>query len=164
MGLANKNENINLLPKDKSKEAILLKMREKLAGVSQYEMKTELKRQNRVSRRNIYWGWKVAIALTFLVANILFFGPEIEAMQSKVVHKLPTLESPQPTLTIDQQALYWGYALYDFEALKKQFHVPKNVAIDGNIAKKNLAELLPKTGKGTRYALSVYLPELRKTL
>jgi hypothetical protein len=72
------------------------------------------------------------------------------------VKKIPVLMPPTQNKTLDEQTLYWAYALYDWNNLVTTFGVSPNVLVDANKAKLELARLLPKASWNTQLTVIKY--------
>jgi predicted membrane-bound mannosyltransferase len=143
-----------------SRNVVLERMRGKLAGQSADLMAQEDNRRKVVRKRRFAWGWRTGLAALFLAANavlVMKYAPEADAMV-KAVRKAPAL-SPSKSLSLDDQALFWTYALYDYGRLVKRFGAPAKAVVSAQEAKAELARLLPKVGARTRFDIGQYLPK-----
>lgn len=143
-----------------NRNAVLERMRSKLAGQSADLLVQEENRRKVVLKKRFAWSWRTGLAALFLAANAVLvfkYAPEADSIV-KAARKAPGL-SPSKSLSIDDQALYWTYALYDFGRLVKQFGAPAKAVVPAREAKAELARLLPKVGARTRFAIEQYLPK-----
>lgn len=140
--------------------ATLERMRGKLAGRSQDLVAREAARRRMVRRKTLAWGWRISLAVLFLGGNAFLIGlPDGEApLQEAKVKAAPAVDLPK-NLGVNDQALYWTYALYDFGRLKSRFGARENAVVDAGLAKARLRELLPKVDRRTRFVIEGYLPK-----
>jgi hypothetical protein len=105
------------------------------------------------------WLWKAALGIALIGANAAYLALRHAHPAPKAVEKrVPPLPGPAAALSVNEQALYWTYALFDFDMLRKQYGVPQGSVVDAAIATRNLKELLPKVDVPTRNAIQRYLP------
>ncbi len=143
-----------------SRNAVLERMRSKLAGQSADLLVQEESRRKVVLKNRFAWSWRTGLAALFLAANavlVMKYAPEADSAM-KAIRKAPSL-SPSKSLSVDDQALYWTYALYDYGRLVKQFGAPAKAVVSAQEAKAKLAQLLPKVDPRTRFAIAQYLPK-----
>lgn len=74
------------------------------------------------------------------------------------------LANPTEAMTVDQRALYWAYALYDWQRLVKTFGIPPNAMINNSKAEMELNRLMPQTSAAARIEILGYRNQLRRTL
>lgn len=142
-----------------SRQATLERMRGKLAGRSQDMMAMEAGQRRRARRKTLAWGWRITLAVAFMAGNVfLFTSGGKEAGLAAKERRAPAVLAPK-TLGVNDQALYWTYALYDFGKLTQRFGVKANSVVDAVEAKSRLRELLPKVDKRTRFVIDRYLPK-----
>lgn len=146
-----------------TRQAALERMRGKLAAGSPTAPPVLSEGRRRVIRRNnlawFAWGWRMALVALFLGANAyLVFNHEPEIAARAKVRKAPAVKMPE-TLSENDQALYWTYALYDFDRLVTTYGAPKGAVVAAPVAKAHLARLLPKVDKRTRFTIQRYLPK-----
>ncbi len=147
-----------LMQNDAAQKAFMEKMRGKLARPSEKHIIREEAIRVRTQKEALGWGWKLAMAGILLVANTAYLEYRHEASKPVVKLHAPTLSAPAKTLDVNDQALYWTYAMYDFKLLKQKFDVPKNVVINGRQAAMELAQLLPRVDVRTHFIIDRYLP------
>ena len=166
MSNASKQNGLYLLQRDPARDALLLKMREKLAGVaSPVASDVSIKRKEIQAKKVFAWGWKTTLAALLVATNILLVGQKDRVMAKLGYQGVPPLPQPRTALTIDDQALYWTYALYDFQKLKTRFRVNGHYAVNPAEARKRLQDLLPKVSLTTLGTISQYGPvAFRNTL
>lgn len=150
---------VSLLAADAAaRQAMLERMRGKLAGRSR---DTVDRRSGRKAARKgaLAWGWRLCLAALFLGANAFIvsgFKDDIRQAVSKA-RTAPEVRHPR-SLAVNEQALYWAYALYDFDKLKKRFGAPAHAVVDAAEARRQLALLLPRVDARTRFQIDRYLP------
>ena len=158
MAKENKGYDLSLLQKDPSREALLNKMREKLAGTSvDLQQKQQRLKQVR-DRRSRAWIWKFSLAALLIAANVLFYTQKERLIGRLGFEGVPALPRPKASLSPDTQALYWAYALYDFGKLQSRFGVANHFAINAVAARKALQELHPRVSMATLGEISAYGP------
>ncbi len=161
----------SLIQKADQRAFQLEKMRSKLAGQSQ-----GLKRMPKPKQKFLHdaftkpipmdlassWAWKILIVVSLVIGNAayLFFNHEEKARLA--VRRMPKLMSPLASLDLNRQALYWTYALYDFDRLAREFGVPVHAIVDFNAAKTHLDDLLPRVDAQTRNLIQPYLPKRKR--
>jgi hypothetical protein len=97
------------------------------------------------------------VALVLAVNAVLVIGKGESAVSVAKVRRAPAVQAPA-SLSPNDQALYWTYALYDFGRLQKRFGAPSHAVLDAVEAKRQLALLLPKVDAPTRFQIDRYLP------
>ena len=100
------------------------------------------------------------LALSLVLGNgaYLFFSHEEKARLA--VRRMAMLHVPTAALDPDRQALYWAYALYDYDKLVHEFGVPRAAIVDFGFASTRLNDLLPRISPSTRMAIEQYHPRL----
>jgi hypothetical protein len=153
-----RNQGMSLIQVHDGRQLMLEKMRGKLAGASQFH--TENVERRRVSARKslLGWGWRIGVFAVLAIGNILWLSNRPQGKAVAAAKHAPRLETPSAKLTANEQALYWAYALYDFDQLRAKFGAPKGVVIDSRLAFANLQELLPKVDERTRFTIERYRP------
>lgn len=154
--------NLSLVQQNGQRELMLEKMRGKLAGASQHHLQTKERMVHASRRRAMGWGWRLVILGAFLVGNLYFFstGPELAAKGAP--KSAPRLPAPLASLDVNEQALYWTYALYDFDQLKEKYGVQATSIVDAGVARKRLRDLMPKVNARTRFLIDRMTPQERK--
>lgn len=158
MAEASKNRGMSLIQHDPSREALLSKMREKLASTP--NASAILEKRGRTQRRGntVTWGYRIGLLALVVAANYLFFGQKNTIIARLGMESVPRLPSPAATLSDDDQALYWTYALYDIGKFRSRFGVDGYYAIDQNRARTGLQELLPLVSPAVLGEISSYGP------
>lgn len=104
------------------------------------------------------WAWKIMLALSLILGNGAYFFFRHEEKARLAIKRMPMLHVPKAALDPNRQALYWTYALYDYDKLVREFGVPRSAIVDFGFAHARLTELLPKIDPVTRQAVETYLP------
>lgn len=154
----NKGYDLSLLQKNPSREVLLNKMREKLAGSSMDLQEKEQRLKQVRKRLNRAWIWKFSVAALLIAANVLLYTQKERIIVTLGFEGVPALPGPKASLDPDDQALYWTYALYDFDRLQSTFGVTDRYAINAVAARKALQELLPQVGMSTLGEIATYGP------
>lgn len=162
LGQPSKNYGPSLLQKRATQEALLVKMRTRLAGGSEFETQLNARRRILVHKQTFNWTSRAGIALILILVNLAYLGYQVDSKTKAAVPHAEILKAPSPDLSNEKQALYWAYALYDFALLKKNFDPHGAVVIDARVARTKLMELLPKVDARTRFIIEAYLPPARK--
>src|SRR4051812_1820779 len=117
------NPGLSLLQANPSREVMLEKMRNKLASKpSTAQIHSDLKREKRRSAATT-WTVRALILLALAAVNYLFLGNG-DLLASKLRKpSVPRLPAPALALSADDQALYYAYALYDYQRLEERFKV-----------------------------------------
>ncbi|HKP97601.1 MAG TPA: hypothetical protein VJ385_17795 [Fibrobacteria bacterium] len=150
------NTGLSLIQVNDDREAMLLKMRGKLAGLSEVHVQATERRRVAVRKSAFGWGWRIGAAAVLVLGNILYFSPGASIAAKAPEKRAPTLPHPSASLGVNDQALYWTYALYDFDMLKTRYGVPKQTVINAAVAAQMLRELLPKVDARTRFTIDRY--------
>lgn len=66
------------------------------------------------------------------------------------------LPDPTAVLSLDDQARYWTFALYDFDSLKRRYRVSGYFSIDPERARLRLERLLPHVSPAAAGEISAY--------
>jgi hypothetical protein len=157
------NTGLSLIQSNPSREAMLEKMRNKLAskpGTAQ--IRSEHKRGKRRSAATT-WTVRALVLLSLAAVNYLFLGNG-DLIASKLRKpSVPRLPVPAAALSVDERALYYAYALYDYPRLEERFKVTGFYAVDQTDAKRKLEALLPQVSPQTLGTISGYIPVAFKT-
>jgi hypothetical protein len=158
------NTGLSLLQTNPSREAMLEKMRNKLASKpSSAQVKTEYKRDVRRQAATT-WTIRALVLLALAAVNYLLIGNG-ELIASKLRKPaVPRLPAPALTYSADERALYYAYALYDYPKLKERYGVAGFVAVDQADAKRKLEALLPEVSPQTLGTISGYTPVAFKSV
>lgn len=141
------------------REAMLSRMREKLASPSLAPTPGDVRKVAVRRERAFGWAWKVWLAVLAVGVNAFLFAFRDQLKAEVKEKRAPSLPVLATSLPLEKQALYWAYALYDYEKLKKEFGAPKSAVIDANHARRKLAEILPKVDRRTRFTITSYRPQ-----
>jgi hypothetical protein len=104
------------------------------------------------------WAGRLLIALSLVAGNGAYLYLRHETKVRQAARHVPKLPVPSAKLPPERQALYWAYALYDFDRLTAEFGVPKGTVVDFAAARAGLTALLPRVDAPTRLAIERYLP------
>ncbi|MDQ3002084.1 MAG: hypothetical protein M3Y08_12600 [Fibrobacterota bacterium] len=166
MANANPNEvNFSLIQQQEQRRAIVQKMRGKLAGRSPSDPPAAEKKRASSHGLASAWGWRIAFAAVVLAAAMAWLprnagiGPAASPAKAKPAL---VLTAPSEKFGINDQALFWTYALYDFDRLKVSYGVPKHVIIDAELAAGKLRVLRPKVDARTRFIIDGYMTNDRR--
>ncbi|MDB5102362.1 MAG: hypothetical protein JWP91_51 [Fibrobacteres bacterium] len=153
----NRNEyDISLVQQRENRQAMVEKMRGKLAAPSQAGLRV-VEGKRRAARKSAFnKGWKVVLAGLFLCGNYMVFSGRAPIAAKSRSEVSPLLPEPSAKLDANNQALYWTFALYDYDRLKASYPVPENAIINAGLAAQNLRTLLPKVDARTRFIIDGY--------
>jgi hypothetical protein len=139
-----------------NKAAVVSKMRAKLAGPSMDMVNRSEKDELKANTKRVGVLWR-AIALAVIIGlNLFVFGFKAETFTSTQKSQVQSLPTPHAKMEIDQQLLYWTYALHDFEKLKAEFSTGDKVIINRDHALQQIALLMPKASPGTVFKARIY--------
>jgi hypothetical protein len=155
------NSGLSLIQANDGREAMLLKMRGRLAGLSEVHVQATQKRRVAVRKSAFGWGWRIGVAAILMLANILYFAPGTEGTAKARAKHAPVLPKPSPALDVNEQALYWAFAMYDFDQLQAKFGVTKMTVVNTAEAAEHLRALLPKVDERTRSLIAQYTYQTR---
>lgn len=101
---------------------------------------------------------RLGILAAFLALSLsLWIADGKDALLARLGYRsVAPLPEPSAGFSLDDQARYWTYALYDFDALKRRYHVSGYFAIDGARARGRLDDLLPHVSTGVMGEISGY--------
>lgn len=154
-----KEYELSLLQKDPAREAVLSKMRGKLAGFAPPPA-VAAPRHRASLPKAVVGKWALRIMMVALIAavNWLLIDRK-DALLAKMGYEgVPALPKPSGGLTLDERALYYAYALYDISKFRQRFGLTGFYAIDQAIARKKLEDLLPLVSAATLGEISGYAP------
>lgn len=158
----NPNEfNISLIQQRDQRQVMVEKMRGKLAGHSQSFIQAKERQAYATRKRAFVLGWRVALVGAFLLGNIYYVASRSDAPAKAAARKAPRLPAPAATMNVNDQAMYWTLALYDFDQLKSRFGVGPMTIVDAPAAKRKLQDLLPKVDARTRFLIDRMAPAER---
>lgn len=152
------NPGLSLIQAGESREAMLVKMRGKLAGMPGPAPIAGAKRASR-NKPSFNWRWGFYAAALLGLCNYAYLSQEESATAPARESKAEVLLHPRAGMGPDEQALYWAYALYDFDKLVSQFGVAGNTIVDTGLASANLNALLPQVDDRTRFIIRRYSGE-----
>jgi hypothetical protein len=118
----------------------LEKMRRKLATSGTMSKKGDLPHHGKKRSLRI-WPFAVGAALLLIALN---FGLGTKQVQKALGTKAPAANAltPPPNLTLDEQARFWAYAVYDVPKLKTRFRIAKGIVVDSKAARMQLEQIL----------------------
>jgi hypothetical protein len=153
----------SLLQRDPNRDAMLSKMRGKLAA-SAAPLAAEVRRKEVARREKWTWTVRIATALALVAINFLVLEKKDVILAKMGYEGVPSLPRPASALDADEQALYYVYALYDYGKLKQRFQVDGYFAIDQASARRALEELMPRVSPATLGEISKYTPVAFKSV
>lgn len=153
----------SLVQTSDSQRAMVAKMRTKLAGGSDFDVQVVTRRRFAIRKNAFGWASKLGIAAILILANFAYLSYSNGSVAKKAIKRAQMLPAPKATLSVNEQALYWTYALYDFNRLKTQFGASQSAVVDAKSASARLADLLPKVDGPTRMTIQHYLPPKLRT-
>jgi hypothetical protein len=137
------DENESNLVQRREDKRTLEKMRRKLATSGTVVKKSDQSRLGQPGKpgKRI---WPIAIGAAALLIALNFGLSNQDAILRAVGAKTESSNklAPPPGLSLDEQARFWAYAVYDLPKLRARFKVPKGVLIDKNSARTQLDILL----------------------
>ena len=156
--------NLSLIQQREQKRAIVEKMRGKLAGHPQAGLRVEGKKRASAHKSALALGWKLALGAVLLACAVVWYprGKTPAPIAASLKPSARTLPGPSEKFGIDEQALYWTYALYDFDRLKVSYGVPGHSLIDAGLAAERLRALMPKVNARTRFIIDGYMTNDRR--
>lgn len=105
------------------------------------------------------WFWPITVFVALVLISGLWVGKDLQGNTAPAAPSpISPLPSPPPELSVNDQAFYWAYALYDMEKFRETFGAQSLVAVNSHQAKENLKTLLPQTTDRVRYLIGRYLP------
>jgi len=148
----------SLLQKNPSREVLLGKMRDKLARNHPIAHVQEVQMREVRKRQRVSWAVRILLFAIIVGVNFILIGQKDTLMSHLGYQAVPSLPKPRASLSPDEQALYWTYALYDIQKFRTRFNVLGYFAIDQKSAKKSLEALLPEISNATLGEISSYAP------
>lgn len=158
MAVTRKDYGSNLIQSNPTREALLEKMRDKLARNVPMAKVREVQKKDVRKKTAGKWSLRIVVCLLVVAVNFLYFGKKETILAHLGYQSVPSLPRPNSSLTIDEQALYWTYALYDIQKLRSHFDISGYYAINQVGAKRNLEDLLPKVSTSVLGEISTYAP------
>jgi hypothetical protein len=159
-----KERGMSLIQHNQPREAMLAKMREKLASTPAPGKEMEKRGRSRRRKQAATWAYRIGLVLLVIGANYLLIGHKETIIARLGLEAVPGLPKPAANLDADQQALYWTYALYDFKKFRSTFGVDGHFAINQIEARRKLEDLLPMVTPATLGEISAYAPVAFKTV
>ena len=104
------------------------------------------------------WPLRISLALLLVAGDLLLIGNKDRLLSNFGYRSVPALPLPGAHLSVDEQALYWTYALYDIGKLRARFHVEGYYAIRRGYARHELERLLPSVSPAILGEISAYGP------
>jgi hypothetical protein len=158
MGNRPKEFDLSLLQRDPGREAMLGKMRSKLAGFAPPAVPPPRRKAFAGRSGGARWAVRVLLLGAVVACNYLAFDKK-DVLVAKISRKaVPSLAAPSPALSSDEQALYWTWAMYDIAKFRKVYGVTGYPAIDHAAARKRIELLLPEVSSRTLGEISRYMP------
>ncbi len=139
-----KEANLSLIRKYDEREVMLGKMRGKLAGRSQHAIQLEANLKARKSNARSGWGWQATLVILLVAANLIFIGNKETFIAVAVKKEIVSLNETTAPMTAEEEALFWTYALYDYDKFKERFGDKAKLTVNHQVAKAKLQEILPK--------------------
>lgn len=140
-----------------AQQAMIAKMRTRLAGGSEMDVVIQNHKKQRAQKNLFGWFFKGGIVAIVILINMVYLEQKGNAPLMESVKRVPKLEMPKQNLSLDERALFWTYALYDYQSLQTQFKIKQNVVINAHQAQVELENLLPKISSNTRIKIQQYL-------
>jgi hypothetical protein len=153
----------SLLQRDPGREAMLCKMRGTLAGTAA-PSPHEVRRRGQARGEKWTWVVRIGAALGLVAINFLVLEKKDVLLASMGYEGVPSLPKPGSSLSQDEQALYYTYALYYYGKLRENFKIDGFYAIDQASARAKLDELMPKVSSATLSEISRYTPVAFRTV
>lgn len=160
--VSNRHQGQALFQTSDAQQLLLSKMRARLAGGSEVDVIIQTRQKIKVHKNAFGWFTKAGIAAIVFLGNLVYLEQSNSSTKVEQEKRAPKLESPTQSLSLDDQALFWTYALYDFQLLKTKFNVKQNVVINGHQAHSQLETLLPKTSPAIQSVIQNYLKTQNK--
>lgn len=159
-----KDPGIALLQRNPARDAFLEKMRNKLASTPPPAVEQEARKRDVRKKKAVSWTVRAGILLAVVAANYLLLGNRDILVAKLGLESVPALPLPQKTLSIDEQALYWTYAMYDIGKFRERFGVTGYYGINQANARRSLEALLPETSPAVLGEISAYTSVAFKTV
>jgi len=153
--------NINAMQLSEKRRLMVQQMRVKLAGHIEVPIVSVVP-PNQFHREN-----RKFLAAAVIVLSMIFGVCWVAIDKGNVVIKeklrfVERLSPPALALDVNRQLLYWTFALYDMDRLRKEFTLPKMLIVDSRIAKAHITELMPKADTKTLQIVQSYQFNIRK--
>jgi hypothetical protein len=163
----------SLLQRDPNREQMLAKMRGKLATTSATAAAAAVAAAQsgpmaapRKVRRGQGWTWAMRVTMVALIAaiNWLLIERKDTILASVGLQGIPSLPKAGITLSVDEKALYYTYAMFDYRKFQARFGTGEYYAVDPNDAHRRLEDLLPKVSPAVLGEISGYTPVAFKSV
>lgn|GEM_PF-6077247 len=149
MGLQSQPSNAQALEKMRSKLATSRPQNEVMQATAQ------IQRRKTLASIGGYLGLGgIILGLCFLIGLATYLEkapPEIHTEK-----KIRTLPAPSQEKSLDEQALYWAYALYDWNKFVATYDLPREALVDSRKALQELNRILPQTSGKTQMTVLKY--------
>jgi hypothetical protein len=154
----NKEYDLSLLQKDAAREAVLSKMKGRLAGVVAPAVVHATRKKARDRGQALTWTVRILSVAMVAGINYLLLDKKDVLLAKIGFEGVPSLPKPSQNLSVDEQALYYAYALYDIGKFRKHFHAVGYPGVDQAGARRRLEELLPRVSLAVQGEISAYAP------
>jgi hypothetical protein len=136
-------ENESNLVQRREDRRTLEKMRRKLATSGTVGKKSDLPRQGQPGKRGMrIWPFAMVVGGLLMALNFGLSNQDAILKAVGLESESQNQPKPPPGLSLDEQARFWAYAIYDIPKLRARFSVPRGSAIDKNFARTQLEILL----------------------
>lgn len=150
---------MNLVHPPQMRLSDLEKMRSKLATAKPKALVEAEERKGdrlRWTGQGLAYGLSAAVIL-LLVGLICWAGISHQKPENRSARKgVQAVIPPSKALSIDEQTLYWAYALYDWSRFVQTFGVPKQALLNTQTAQNELNRLLPKASGQAQLTVMKY--------
>src|SRR5690606_31355322 len=102
-----KERGVSLVQHNPAKEAMLARMREKLAGNPATDTVREKHGRSRRRKQAATWSYRIGLVFLVIGANYLLIGHKETIITRLGLEAVPALPKPAVSLGADEQALYW---------------------------------------------------------
>jgi hypothetical protein len=139
--MADENEN-NLVQRREDRRT-LAKMRNKLATSGNLVRHDAIRRKQGSKKSLRIWPFALATGIVLIALNLA-----LRTQQDGILKLLGVERTIKPSIappagaSLDEQARFWAYAVYDLRKLKSNFRIPNGAVIDNAAARENLEILL----------------------
>ncbi len=158
---------MNIMAHPNARMTDLAKMRSKLASAKPAVLVEQQRTQRRRMQLTLgglayFFSGAAILVLAFLLSWAALAGKTSQVLQTKKT--VQTLIPPGDARSIDDQTLYWTYALYDFQRLVDTYGVPANALVDGHQAAGELERLFPQASAKVKWEVMKYRNQLVRKL
>lgn len=159
---------MNLASTPNARLTDLAKMRSKLATAKPKEViEAEARQQNRIDITAKSLGYGFAAGAMLLLVGLICWAALVDqgiASETRVEKGIPKVKPPAQSQTVDEQTLYWAYALYDWNKFVETYKVPRNTLVDTRKAQTELERLLPKASGLAQFTVMKYRNQVVRRL